>query len=172
MPIVIDGNNLLFAMHDEAPIPNVGRETMLRIIERFAMAGNESICVVFDGRPPLGGMGGQFHSSRVDVRFGAPKTADDVIVDMIQRSNDPARLHVVTADGAIAHEARARRCPVIAPVDFIRAIFPQPERGANASPPASEKPTLPDRSEVDELLRLMDQEDVDLRDDRDLFDAK
>ena len=32
--VIIDGNNLLHAMHEHAPIPHVGRETLVKIIER------------------------------------------------------------------------------------------------------------------------------------------
>ena len=39
--VVIDGNNLLYAMREHAPIPNVGRETMVRIIERWAKTHEE-----------------------------------------------------------------------------------------------------------------------------------
>jgi len=38
--ILIDGNNLLHAMHQRAPIPQVGRETMVRVIERWARSSS------------------------------------------------------------------------------------------------------------------------------------
>ena len=34
--VIIDGNNLLFAMYEHAPVPNIGRETLVRTVERWA----------------------------------------------------------------------------------------------------------------------------------------
>lgn len=170
MPLVIDGNNLLFAMHANAPMPNVGRETLLRIIERFAIGLGETITVVFDGGRPSAGLGAQFRSPHVDVQFSAPLTADDVIVEIIHRSTDPGQLRIVTADGAIVHEARSRRCAVITPIDFIHELFKQPETKSTSNAEQHEKPVKPDLSEIEEMLRLMESEELDLRDDRELFE--
>jgi len=172
MPIIIDGNNLLFAMHEHAPIPNVGRETMLRIIEQFAKQTGENVTVIFDGPRPLSGLGEQFRSPSVVVQFSAPQTADDVIVAMIHGSQNSGSLQVVTADRAIAHEARHRRCFVVAPKDFIDQVFARPD--SRNEPPATqsrEKPTTASKDEAEELLRLIEGEGLDPRDDRELFDS-
>ena len=46
--VVIDGNNLLHAMHAHAPLPAIGRETLVRIIERWAERVGGEVVVVED----------------------------------------------------------------------------------------------------------------------------
>ncbi len=89
--VIIDGNNMLYAMHAHAPIPSVGRETMVKVIERWARRGTDEVTLVFDGPEPIGGLSRQMASSRITVRFSAPKSADDIIVALIHRARDPGQ---------------------------------------------------------------------------------
>ncbi len=161
--VVIDGNNLLYAMREHAPIPNVGRETMVRIIERWAKTHEEEVTLVFDGPKPDKGMAQQLSGAGLDVRFSAPRTADDVIVDLIHSTKDASALRVVSADTAIVYEASARRCRHTAPIAFIAELFP-PERAAShpaakADPPQVDKPDQVTSDEAKEMLDLFDEDD-------------
>lgn len=127
--VIIDGNNLLYAMHAHAPIPSVGRETMVKVIERWARRGQDEVTLVFDGPQPPGGMSKQMASSRITVRFSAPKSADDIIVALIHRAKDPGSVRVVSSDTAIRHEAHMRRSTCTDSVAFIAELF------SNAAPP-------------------------------------
>ena len=138
--VIIDGNNLLHAMHAHAPIPHIGRETLVRIVERWAGQGDDDVSLVFDGAVPREGLAGQMTSSRITVRFSAPATADDVIVDMIHRAKDPGKLHVVTSDKAIRHEARHRRCRHTDAVRFVKELFPPADKPRSARAAPGEKP--------------------------------
>lgn len=189
--LIIDGNNVLHAMRVHAPIREVGRESMLRIIERWAAKSDDVITIVFDGPMPQCGLARQMQSPRIHVLFSGTRTADDLIVEMIAASSDPGRVRVVTADGAIIHEARAARCVDITPRDFIAELFPmiartdkrEPRRGNNSarsdsSPgqhgtsasPNNDKPAAENADDVDDVLRMMNAENLELHDDRDIFD--
>ena len=164
---IIDGNNLLFAIRAHGPAGEIGREAMLRVIERWAQQTQDLVTLILDGPSPAGGLGKQFSSARIHVQFSAGRTADDLIVDLIHRASDPGHLRVVTADGAIVHEARHRRCIDVPPADFVQILFPPIPRGDGA-PVAGEKPAAA-TEDVDQVLRMMDAEDLELMDDRDLF---
>jgi predicted RNA-binding protein with PIN domain len=159
--VVIDGNNLLHAMHDHAPIPNVGRETLVRIIERWARQGDNDVTLVFDGPTPHGGLADQMRSSRIKVLFSSPQTADDVIVAMIHRAPRPDTVRVVTSDTAIRHEAGLRRCLHTYAVAFVHELFAtedQPHRPTQASP---EKPRNVSPEEAKEWMELFGIDDDD-----------
>jgi len=121
--LLIDGNNLLFAARAMGPIPNIGREKLLRVIEEWAKPRPFATTLVFDGPAPRGPMADQMRSEAVTVQFSAPKTADDVIVDRMGEFADPRALRVITSDGAIAAEARRRRCETTRSEDFVEELF-------------------------------------------------
>ena len=157
--VLIDGNNLLYAMHAHAPIPSVGRETLVRVVERWALRGDDDVTIVFDGPVPHGGLSQQMSSSRIEVRFSAPKTADDIIVDMVQRAGRPDTVRVVTGDTAIRREARLRRCRHTDAAAFVHELF-APE-GEHRPPPGSgpEKPTKMSPEETQEWVDLFGADD-------------
>jgi len=124
--VIIDGNNLLHAMHAHAPLPAVGRETLVRVVERWARRGTDDVTIVFDGGAPRGGLAMQMASSRLKVRFSAPATADDIIVALIARATDPSALRVVTGDKAVRLEAGYRRCQRTDAAAFVAELFHEP----------------------------------------------
>ena len=159
--VIIDGNNLLYAMHAHAPVPHMGRETLVRVIDRWARLGTCEITLVFDGPTPRGGLSTQMMSSRIAVRFSAPETADDIIVQMVRAAPDPALLHIVSSDNAIRHEARLRRCKHSDSASFIKTLFPptRPHHETPTAPP--EKPDAVSPEEAREWLDVFGSEDPD-----------
>ncbi len=150
--VIIDGNNLLHAMLACAPLPEVGRETLVRLIERWARQGDDSVTLVFDGAVPAGGLAAQMSSSRIDVRFSTPATADDVIVEMVLGAKDPPTVRVVSSDKAIRREARGRRCLHITAEDFVAELFPNPRSSRPAPSVAGEKPDKVTPRETEQWL--------------------
>jgi len=140
MHVIIDGNNLFHAMHAHAPIPLVARETMVKIIERWARPRADDVTLVLDGPAPRGGLLKQMTSSRIVVRFSAPQTADDIIVALVRKARDPGCVRVVSSDTALRHAARARRCHHTDSVSFIRELFAKPGDPFVPAVPADEKP--------------------------------
>jgi hypothetical protein len=155
--VIIDGNNLLHTMREHAPIPTVGRETMVRIVERWARRGRERVTLILDGAPPRDGLSAQMTGAHITVRFSAPRTADDLIVDMIHRAANPDDLRIISRDTAIIHEATRRRCTSTLPLDFIQELFP-PADAAPATSERVEKPDAVSAAEAEELLRLLGED--------------
>jgi len=158
--VVIDGNNLLHAMHAHAPVPAVGRETMVKVIERWAKRHGDDVTLVFDGPKPRGGLLKQMSSRRIDVRFAAPRTADDVIIDLIKRATHPDTVCVVSTDTAIRYEAKLHRCRCTESVPFVRELFADPNRTTDAPATASdEKPQSLTPDDVDHWLDVFDDDE-------------
>jgi predicted RNA-binding protein with PIN domain len=130
--VIIDGNNLLHTLREHAPIAAVGRETMVRLIERWRKTSGCEVTLIFDGPAPRGGLSKQLSPEGLTVRFSAPATADDLIVAMIRDEKDPTRLRVVTSDKAIRHAAGYRKCRSTDSVSFVSELFP-PERASHAT---------------------------------------
>ncbi len=130
--VIIDGNNLLHTLREHAPIAAVGRETMVRLIERWGRTSGCEVTLIFDGPAPQGGLHKQLSPEGLTVRFSAPKTADDLIVAMIRDEKDPTRLRVVTSDKAIRHAAGYRKCRCTDSVSFVSELFPT-ERDSHAT---------------------------------------
>lgn len=160
--VLIDGNNLLFAMRSHAPVPAVGRETLVRIVERWARRGDDEVTVVFDGPDPPRGLLQQMASRRIAVRFSAPQTADDIIVDMMERARRPDEIRVVTGDTAIKKVAAYRRCKHIEAVAFVRELFAPEKKPAPDVQAPDEKPSELSPEEAQEwadLFGVKDDED-------------
>lgn len=168
--VIIDGNNLLYAMHAHAPIPSVGRETMVKLIERWARKGSDDVTLVFDGPTPPGGLSRQMSSSRITVRFSAPRTADDIIVALIHRAKDPGSVRAVSSDTAIRHEAHLRRCTCTDCVAFVAELFGKADSPPSPATSSSEdKPVVGLSTDTD---RWLDEFGIDLADEPfDGFDA-
>jgi len=163
---IIDGNNLLYAMHEHAPLPAVGRETLVKIVSRWARKTNTDVTIVFDGPPSRWTLGQQVKYKRVALSFAAPRTADDVIIEMIRRVTDPGTILIVSTDTAIRYEARRRRCSCSRSAEFVAELFAidvtKPDRTV-----APEKPEHPSPEETEKWLdvfgspEVADQSDAD-----------
>ena len=160
--IVIDGNNLLYAMHAHAPVPAIGRETLVKVVEHWARQGVDEVTLVFDGPVPRGGLAKQMTSSRVTVRFSAPATADDIIVSVIEQAKHPEMLRVVSGDTAIRHAAKHQRCRHSDAISFVAELFPSEQKPRPRPPTPAEKPETVSPEEVNEWL-----EEFGITDDKD-----
>jgi predicted RNA-binding protein with PIN domain len=158
--VLIDGNNVLHALRELGPAGGVGREALVRLVERWAERRAHKVILVFDGPVPMGPYGRQLRSKRVSVRFSRHVTADDVIVDYLEKHGSSGGAEVVTDDRAIRADARRHRCRSVAVTDFIDELYPQPRR---QRPPQTaqerrrrrtqEKPDPPTPAETERWLR-------------------
>ncbi len=170
--VIIDGNNLLHAMHEHAPIAAVGRETLVRIVDEWARRGQDKVTIVFDGPPPRRELARQMDSTRVFVRFSAPATADDVIVDIVHRARQPSTIRVVTSDTAIRHEAKYRRCQHTDSASFVQALFKTADEPVADATPTTEKPADVSEREVREMMELLNGEVDEPLNDAELLDGE
>jgi predicted RNA-binding protein with PIN domain len=147
--VIIDGNNLLHAMHAHAPMPHMGRETLLRIIERWAVRTRRQVTLVYDGARPAGDFARQFQAHQVNVQFSAPRTADDLIADLIGAVRDAGRVRVVSSDLAVRRDAVRRRCGYLDCPAFVAELLATKDEPSQDSPAArppeasADKPTEP-----------------------------
>ena len=167
--VIIDGNNLWHAMIAHAPVPCVGRETLVKIIEQWARGGQDAVTLVFDGPVPRAGLAKQMSSSRIKVRFSAPETADDIIVRLTERATDPGIVRVISDDTAIGHAARMRRCRHCGSTAFVAELYPSARR--NAEPADETLPDKPDGVSEDEAEQWLETFGLDSESDEEPFDG-
>jgi hypothetical protein len=167
---LIDGNNLLHAVHPYGPGAPIGREWLCEILGGWARRTASSVAVIFDGAPPPAGLLGQMRATGLEVEFSAPQTADDVIEALIAAAVRPVELHVVTSDHAIQSAARARKCICVDSEVFAETLF-APAEAAPPPPPAlgPEKPDAPSPGESDQWLRQFDYDPDQPPDETDLM---
>jgi len=127
---LIDGYNLIRQVPElqaaEAESLEAGREALLSRLDIFRRRHPATrITVVFDGPagvfPPAGGPAG------VRVLYSRGRKADDWIKELIDASDDPGELVVVSADREVVDYARLARCRIQAPLPFSRRFFEVPK---------------------------------------------
>ena len=120
MPLLVDCYNVLYA---SMPVNLAGLDetALCWRLSRSLWCGGR-ITVVCDGvvkphgpaRSPV---------DAVDLIYSGPdRTADDVIMAMIDVESAPRRLEVVSSDRQIQKAARRRRCRVLDSVEFIHRL--------------------------------------------------
>jgi predicted RNA-binding protein with PIN domain len=156
----------MFAMHEHAPVPHVGRETMIRHLDGWARTHGDEVHVVFDGSKPPTDLARQLCTSRVEVTFSEGETADDVIIRRVRRARFPADMTIVSSDRVIQYDARYRKCDVLDCPTFIRKMFPTNRADGkrhrdDTDPRPSAKPDSPKGAEVDEWIEIFGVDDDD-----------
>ena len=120
MPLLIDCYNLL-----HAPMPpmlaGLNESQLCHTLARTPWAG-QGVTVVCDGRAgPLGLIESPVDS--VDLVYsGHGRTADQVIIDLIDDDTSPRRLIVVSTDHEIRKAARRRRATSWTSDEFIHRL--------------------------------------------------
>lgn len=164
MPLLIDGHNLIAHMPG-LHLSDVDDEAQLvMLLRRYAATRRgRSITVVFDhgvyGHPQrLDGYGVTCYFAR------SPHDADTQLIRRITTIAHPREWTVVTSDRQVAQAAMARGIKVIDARTFAQTLQ-QLATPAHRQPSTNtDKPEQPpDRSEVDEWLRLFGEEEQDDR---------
>lgn len=161
MPVLIDGNNLLYAAREIPGLGKTDRHELCRIVGRWAARAQEEVGVVFDGTAPPLPVIERMRACGVEVTFSGGRTADDVIVAMIEAAPSAARCTVVSSDHAIKHAARYDRAMPISSQEFMRRVLQDDDGGPSRpggagdapSPDVPEKPDGLSPEETDEWLK-------------------
>ena len=103
MPILLDGNNLLY----DLPQRDRCREDVRRMVLDRVRHERQRVIVVFDGPPPTGSPPRESLGS-VTVVWAGARSADDVIIATLPESAPARQWVVVTDDRGLARQARAR----------------------------------------------------------------
>lgn len=161
--ILIDGYNLLYK---DGALKNLAERSLEEAREELVAAiasyrsGDTEIVVVFDGR---GAESRRLKSSSgIQVRFSHfPQTADEVILEMIEKERRRVSLTVVTSDKKdIGRVARAEGVRWISSEAFIRRL----QRSRRSGGAAQEKPVNTPSSEVEYWLERFGPEGRDKKD--------
>ncbi len=120
---IIDGNNLLWALHerfDEREI--VSEIDLCRVLSRYFSLMGEDGQVVFDGAGPA--RKDDFESvGNIEVVFaGFHKDSDSVIEEKIKANTAPRRLTVVSSDRRLRKAAVARKATAVKSEDFWEQV--------------------------------------------------
>jgi predicted RNA-binding protein with PIN domain len=151
VPVVIDGNNLLYAAREaEALSPLVGRSMLCDTVGRWAQLRRERVHIVFDGPAPPAPLARQIGNPAIEVSYsGGGQTADAVLMLLLETDSAARRILVVSSDRAIIRAAKRRRAHPIRSEDFWISLKrdlarpvsegPEPkEKEAGLSPPATD----------------------------------
>jgi predicted RNA-binding protein with PIN domain len=110
MPVLIDGNNLLFAAREADPERPPSRSTLCLRLGQWARRTGEKVAIVFDGPTPTASLARQIGDPDVAVNYsGAGISADKVLTEAIEADSAARLLLVVSSDREIGRAARRRK---------------------------------------------------------------
>jgi predicted RNA-binding protein with PIN domain len=126
MPFLIDGHNLIGQMPGLSLDDPDDEQKLIELLRAYLVRTDRKGTVVFDRGLPGGGA--RWSNVVLDVRFApAPKKADDLIRERLERERNPRGLIVVTADRELAQAAERAGAQVRRPVDFARDMSAGPK---------------------------------------------
>jgi len=120
---IVDGNNLLWALHERFDEREIASEIDLcRVLSRYFALMAEEGQVVFDGAGPA--RRDDFESvSHVEIIFaGFHKDSDSLIEEKIKANTAPRRLTVVSSDRRLRKAAVARKAAAVKSEDFWEEV--------------------------------------------------
>ena len=127
MKVLVDTMN---ALHKTGVLPpdlaGMDVQGLVVALSKGRWARNQ-VLLVCDGNPPPGERAAHAGGIRT-IYSGNRCEADDVIEQLIERSDSPTRLLVVSEDRRIIKAARRRRCHTMASAAFLRSIVHDHER--------------------------------------------
>jgi predicted RNA-binding protein with PIN domain len=149
MPVLIDGNNLLFAALENDPERPPSRSTLCRLLGQWARRTGEQVAVIFDGPEPTEALAGQISDPDVAVTYSAGPSADDVLARTLDAHSAARRLIVVSSDREVARAARRRKARSVRS-DVFWAVVQRDlarERPRPLEPPEKRRGLKPDDAE-------------------------
>lgn len=125
MPFIIDGHNLIGQMAGLRLDDPDDEQKLVVLLRGYLRHAKKKGTVVFD-RGQLTGQRG-LSNSILSVRFARPpRTADDVIVELVRHERNPRGLTVVTSDARVQAAVRERGALVRDAAAFARDMVTTP----------------------------------------------
>ncbi len=121
MHYVIDGYNLIFSIIESKESLQVLRKKIIRALQRLFAKKKLSGTLVFDGTHQRDEESGLSYPSPLIVAY-APKgqSADEYIVEWLERAASPKQTVVVTNDRGLARHAKAAGAKIQGTREFIQ----------------------------------------------------
>ncbi len=120
MPILIDCYNVLHA-EKPASLAGLGEASLCGLLAASSWA-KSGVTVVCDGRPKPHSPDAGAVGAVVLIFSGSGRSADDVIIELIDKDTSPRRLTVVSSDRAIRRAARRRRARDWSSEEFLKRL--------------------------------------------------
>lgn len=140
MPILIDGTNLLWSLHEAFDEREIATEVQLCwTLERYLALVEESGEVIFDGAGPTdqSAFGQLAHLEVVFSGFNCD--ADTVVEEKIKANTAPKRLTVVSSDRQLRKAAAARKAIALKSDAFWQTVLNQLQQGRPTPKEPAEK---------------------------------
>jgi len=154
---IVDGNNLLWALHERFEEREITTEIDLcRVLGRYFAMTAEDGQVVFDGSGPA--RRGDFESlTNVEVIFsGFHKDSDSIIEEKIKANTAPRRLTVVSSDRRLRKAAAMRKATAIKSEDFWEMVHKELQRKKPRKKEPQAKREGLSESETEQWMDLFD----------------
>jgi predicted RNA-binding protein with PIN domain len=133
MPLIIDTYN---ALHTQGALPaelaGIELGDLMRMIE-FSRFARQRCHLVCDGTPAAGAPRGE-HGRISIVYAGGGRSADDVIVAMLDAASHPRQITVVSSDQQVLRAARRRHCKRMTSHSFLTKMASDLRPTATARP--------------------------------------
>ncbi len=120
MPLLIDCYNVLHA-EKPASLAGLGEASLCGLLAASPWAKG-GVTVVCDGRPKPHSPDAGAVGAVVLIFSGAGRSADDVIIELVEKDTSPRRLTVVSSDRAIRRAARRRKARDLSSEDFLSRL--------------------------------------------------
>lgn len=151
MPVLVDGNNLIYAARQVDPTDLlIGRSLLCAKLGHWARRRRERVHVVFDGPRPDEPLAQQIGDPALTVTYsGRGVSADRRIHELIAADSAPRRLVVVSSDREVMAAARRRDARPVRADDFWRIVLadlarPEPQP---LEPPEKREGLAPEQTE-------------------------
>ena len=142
MPYWFDGNNLIGQSTAMAKADSQARRAFLSALHSYHRSGGGRFLVYFDGDDPERSTA----PPGVSVRYSAPLSTDDAILQRLRESTRPSEIIVVTNDLDLKSRCRNEGAAVMAWQEFANKM--KPRRSQN------KRVNEPERIDVDEWMRF------------------
>ena len=155
MAIIIDGYNVLHASRWlVSSWKGADRQRFCRLLGELAEQQSEKITVVFDALPKESSIDKSKSRGLKVVFSGHGRTADEVIIQMVNKSSGPRDLTVVSSDRQIRAAAKRRGCKLKRAGEFIQEAAKELARAnSNHSAEPTEKQEGLSREQTKKWLR-------------------
>ena len=145
--ILVDGNNLMFALADVGV--DAGRGRLSAMLGEFGRREDIQVTVVYDGPPP------RHRAKRVTglkVHYSGRRTADEVLGELAAWDSAPRHVAVVSSDRAVQRDARRLGCKVVDALAFARQLRERPAAERTEAEPKAKRDGLDD-GQVEHWMR-------------------
>ena len=121
MPLVIDTYNVLHTTGVLPPeLAGIDLEALLALISKSRYR-SQKVTLVCDGTSK--GRKRISLANTITLRFSGPnRKADDLIVELLDKSSHRRRITVITSDRAVAKAAKSRRCATLTSQLFLEHL--------------------------------------------------